>query len=114
MAVVFFHKKFYVLCKGAFFFILTRILSVLLTPELGTSPKIVNPITLLKSTLNPDIASIMAAKMIKLHLPIIIPEGASRVRKHAGVRMSQLSGRKQHAMAALHSGMFTRHATANL
>ena len=47
------------------------ILSMLLTPELGTSPTIVKHITLLKSILNPDIASIIAAKLIKLYLPII-------------------------------------------
>ena len=54
-----------------FFSSLTLILSVLLTPELGTSHKTVKDITLLKSILNPDIASIIATKLIKLYLPII-------------------------------------------
>ena len=59
---------------GAFLFFfssLTLILSVLLTPELGTSHKTVKDITLLKSILNPDIPSIIATKLIKLYLPII-------------------------------------------
>ena len=60
-----------------FFPSLTLILSVLLTPELGTSHKTVKDITLLKSILNPDIASITAAKLIKLYLPIINCKSAS-------------------------------------
>ena len=97
-----------------FFFILTRILSVLLTPELGTSPKIVNPITLLKSTLNPDIASIMSAKMIKLHLPINIPESASRRRKTCWRAHVTTFWKKTALDGCVTFRCVTRHAIANL